>query len=169
MSKHTVVFIRHAKSETTGSGSDEKRALTGPGRDQAKKLGAELSEYIQEADTIFLSPAMRARQTWDEMAEGAGVDANAPRVRVDDVIYTGNAKQILEAVRLESSGYTSIVIGHEPTISAVVKLVVKDDGADKVAKGMATGSAAIVTWSRNWKEWHAHVATLADFIRVSHK
>lgn len=166
MSQHTIVFVRHAKSEDTAPGSDEKRPLSDAGRDQAKKLGAQLKDYIENVDTVFVSPAFRASQTWEEMAAGAGVDPHARHVRTDEVLYTGDAMQILEAVRLESSGYTSLVIGHEPTISAAVRLTIREDEADKIARGMATATAAIVTWDRNWKEWHSHVANLADVVHV---
>ena len=166
MSQHTIVFVRHAKAEAGEAGSDDTRALTGPGRDQAKTLGRDLREYIEAVDTVFVSPAMRASQTWEAMAEGAGIDPKAPHVRTDEVLYTGNAQQIWEAVRLESDGYTSIVVGHEPTLSAAVELVVKEGEADAISAGMPTASAAVVTWGRNWKEWHSHVADFKELVKA---
>lgn len=169
MSQHTVVVVRHAKSESLSGGSDETRELTDAGRAQARELGKKLGELLREADTVFVSQAARANQTWEQMAEGAGVDADKVRVRTDKVIYSGDAMQIWEAVRLESTGFTSVVIGHEPTISEVANLLLKEDVDSPVAAGMPTGSAVVVEWGKNWKEWHSHCADLADFVHVDHK
>ena len=167
MTTHTVILTRHAKAASTAPGTDDKRPLSDLGVAQAKELGVKLSDKIKEVDTVFVSPALRAQQTWDAMAEGAGLaQADMPRVRVDQVLYSGSPEQILQAVRLESTGYSSLVIGHEPTISATAVLMVREGEASEVQWGMPTGSAVILEWSRNWKEWHSHVATITDLVHV---
>lgn len=167
MTAHNIILVRHAKAESTAAGTDDKRPLSDPGLVQAEKLGKELAEQIRKVDTVFVSPAVRAQQTWGAMAKGAGLDEDdLPRVRVDEVLYKGTPMQILQAVRLESTGYSSLVIGHEPTISATAVLFVKEGEADQIDRGMPTGSAVTVEWSRNWKEWHSHVAKITDFVHV---
>lgn len=168
MSTHQLIIVRHCKASHNSPGTDEKRPLTEAGKAQAAELGRQLKERIQALDTVFVSPALRAQQTWEGMASGAGVsDASKPRVKTVEVIYDGSPMQILEAVRLGSTGYASMVVGHEPTVSSLVTLVAKDGEAEQVGWGMSTGSAAIVEASKDWHEWHQHVASLVDVVRVS--
>ncbi len=168
MSEHTLVIVRHAKAQQGVAGPDADRELTDPGLVQAEELGKQLSAVLANVDTVFVSQAARAKQTWEAMAKGAGVSKDV-RVRTEPVIYSGDPMAIWEAVRLGSTGMTSVLIGHEPTISEVVALLLKQDAKNPVASGMPTGSAVTVTWSRNWKEWHSHCATLGDYVHVSHK
>ncbi len=169
MSKHTLVIVRHAKAQQGGAPSDQTRQLSNAGLVQAQKLGAELAETLAHVNTVFVSQALRAQQTWEAMAAGAGIDPSSVRVRTDEVIYSGDPEAIWEDVRLGSGGYTSLLIGHEPTISEVANLVLKEGVDNPVADGMPTGSAVILDWGKNWKEWHAHCADLADYVHVSHK
>lgn len=169
MSQHTVVIVRHAKASPDGPSGDASRELNDAGLAQAKALGAKLKDIISKADTVFVSGAARADQTWDAMAQGAGIDPSSVHIRTAPVIYSGASTAIWQAVRLESSGYTSVLIGHEPTVSEVANLLLKEDVTSPVAHGMPTGSAVVVEWGKNWKEWHSHCADLADFVHVDHK
>lgn len=168
MTAHTLILVRHAQSSHSTSGSDEERPLTEAGKQQAHDLGKQLKDHIAALNTVFLSPAVRAQQTWEEMANGAGLtEATMPKVVTRDVIYSGDPMQMLQAVRMGSSKMSSMLIGHEPTISGLAQLVVKEGGAGEVQTGMPTGSAVFVTYSRDWKEWHSHVGTIQDFVHVA--
>ena len=90
MSTHTVIMTRHAKAKSTAPGTDDMRPLSDAGLEQAKELGEKLADKIREVDTVFVSPALRAEQTWGAMAEGAGLaEGDMPRVRKPDVLYSG--------------------------------------------------------------------------------
>lgn len=167
MTTHTVIITRHAKAASTAPGTDDKRPLADSGLAQAEALGKKLAALMVKVDTVFVSPALRAQQTWQAMARGAELkEDDMPHIRDAEVLYKGTPMQILEEVRLGSKGYSSLVIGHEPTISATAMLMVREGEATEIENGMPTGSAVILEWSRNWKEWHSHVATIADFVHV---
>ena len=169
MSTHRVVIVRHAKAVSYSPGTDAKRPLADSGRAQAQELGRKLSAVIKSADTVFVSPALRAQETWQNMAKGAGLtEETMPEVITDEVIYSGSSMQMMEALRMGSNGTTSILVGHEPTVSSLAVLLTKEGQASEVEMGMPTGSAAIVEWDRDWKEWHSHCAILADFVHVRH-
>ncbi|WP_099333138.1 SixA phosphatase family protein [Actinomyces minihominis] len=169
MSTHKVTIARHAKAAAYSPGTDAQRPLTDEGRAQAQELGRRLADSLRSVDTVFVSPAVRAQQTWENMAQGAGLTPEMmPRVQTDEVIYSGSPMQIMEAVRFGSTGTSSLVVGHEPTVSATAVLLVKEGQATEVENGMPTGSAVVVEWDRNWKEWHSHCAAVADFIHVRH-
>ncbi len=169
MSKHTAVFVRHAKAVPNGNGSDQSRSLSESGRQQAEALGEEMAGILADVDTVFMSPALRAKETWEQIAKGAGVDPADIEVKVDEVIYSGGPMQILEMVRLESEGRCSVVVGHEPTISEAARLAFTEGEGEELDRGMPTGSAVVVEASRNWVEWHSHCATMVAYEHVGHK
>lgn len=169
MSKHTVIIVRHAKAQNTSPGSDEKRPLSDAGREQARGLGVELKDALAQVSTAFISPAVRAQQTWDSLAKGADLDLSDVEIHSEAAIYSGSPTQIWDAVHLESKGNTSIIVGHEPTISEVARLLLKDDAENPASLGMPTGSAVLVSWNRDWKEWHSHCADLEGFRHVPHR
>ncbi len=166
MSQHTVIIVRHAKAQNYSPGTDDKRELSDAGKVQARQLGAALKGYLGSLDDAFISTAVRAQQTWLELASGANLDTGAVRVHVESVIYSGSPTQIWDSAKFQSSGRTSIIVGHEPTISEVANLLLKQSVDTPGPYGMSTGSAVIVEWDRNWNEWHAHCADLAGFERV---
>ena len=169
MSTHRVVIVRHAKAVSYSPGTDDKRPLADSGRTQAQELGRRLAKVIQAADNVFVSPALRAQETWQNLAKGAGLtEETMPTVQTDEVIYSGSPMEMMEAVRMGSNGTTSILVGHEPTVSSLAVLLTKEGQASEVEMGMPTGSAAVVEWERDWKEWHSHCAILADFVHVRH-
>lgn len=169
MSKHTLTLVRHCQASSYSRGSDRERPLSEAGITQAEKLGHQMRDLIVSLDVALVSPALRAQQTWEAMARGAGLtEANMPVVETEEQIYSGASMQILEAVRMGATGYNVMVVGHEPTISGAVSLLVEEGGDSNVGLGMSTGSAAVVEADKNWHEWHSHVAELVDFVHVSH-
>lgn len=136
---------------------------------QAVELGRQMKDVLAALDVALISPAVRAQQTWEGMARGAGLtDATMPEVKTEEQIYSGSSTAILETVRMGATGYNAIVVGHEPTISDAVSLVVEIGGDSSVNSGMSTGSAAVVEADKDWHEWHSHLAKVVDFVRVPH-
>lgn len=169
MSKHTLTLVRHSKATTSFRGSDRERPLTEAGVAQAEELGRQMKDALTSLDVALVSPAVRAQQTWQGMARGAGLtEGSMPEVKTEEQIYSGSAMAIVEAVRMGATGYNAIVVGHEPTISEAVSLIVEVGGDAAVNSGMSTGSAAVVEADKDWHEWHSHVAKLVNFVRVPH-
>jgi len=114
----TVVWMRHGKSAWDQPVTDERRALAPRGRANAATAGALLVSRGTSFDVVIHSPAERARETWEQMAE-AGVTAG--EVREDVTLYEGDAEAIVRMVAETGSG-TALVIGHEPSIGEAVEL-----------------------------------------------
>ena len=157
MSAHTLTVIRH--SQAGNAASDRDRPLTDRGREDARRLGAALSEVLRSVDTAFVSPAVRAQQTWANLLEGAGVDPAAIEVRTEEVIYSSGDTQIWDEVRFGARGRGTVVVGHEPTISGLADLIAKDRDPD-ISWGMPTSGAVVLEFGRDWKEWHHHCAKI---------
>jgi len=77
----TLILLRHAKSDWTGGEADIDRGLAKRGRRQAPDAGRWLASSIERIDLAVVSPANRARRTWDLVA--AELDGPPP-MRVDD-------------------------------------------------------------------------------------
>ena len=107
-----LVLIRHAN---TDEGSpDIGQQLTERGRDDAAGIGRRLAENDVVPDLVIVSPARRARQTW-ELAS-AELPTH-PEVRVDDRIYANTVDDVLEAIRdTDDDVATLAVVGHNPSL-----------------------------------------------------
>lgn len=120
----TVVWMRHGKSSWDQPVTDERRELAPRGRANATTAGELLASRGLTFDLVIHSPAERARQTWQFMAE-AGV--TAAEVREEVSLYDGDAEAIVRIVADSAVGST-LVIGHEPTIGEAVELSAAREG-----------------------------------------
>ena len=69
MSARTLVLIRHAKSDWDVPVPDRQRPLNARGARQAPATGKWLSDNGIQPDLALVSPAARARRTWQLVAE----------------------------------------------------------------------------------------------------
>src|SRR5689334_23877903 len=92
MPEHTLILLRHAKSDWSGDETDVARPLAKRGRRQAPDAGRWLAENLDRVDLAIVSPAERARSTWDLVA--VEFDAR-PRRRIDDRVYAASAQELL--------------------------------------------------------------------------
>ncbi len=153
MSKHTVILIRHAKAEQSSVKGDRERPLSERGRTQSAELAKQIAPLLGDVGAVLVSPALRAKETWEEIAKVSSESLPGPTV-MDD-IYGGDPEDIVEAVRMAGDGLTTVVVGHEPTISAAAQLMAKNP--DAVPWGVSTATAIVMSSSKDWKEWHAGV------------
>jgi phosphohistidine phosphatase len=132
-----LLLIRHAKTEQ-GS-PDELRKLTDRGRRDAVAIG----EWLQSAgvvpDAVVVSPATRARQTW----ELTGLDAS---VTVDDRIYDNRPEGLLAIAReADESVQTLAIVGHNPSIEW---FMARQGGAGDVP----TGTVVVFDVTGSWAD-----------------
>ena len=64
------MLLRHAKTETDApSGRDQDRRLDARGRKDAAEIGEWIGTHPPRPDAVMVSPAMRAKETWDIASE----------------------------------------------------------------------------------------------------
>lgn len=137
MATHRLLLIRHAKTEQ-GS-PDVQRQLTDRGRRDSAAIGEWLQEHGAVPDLVVVSPARRARQTW----ELTGVDA---RVTVDDRVYDSNLSNILTIVRETAEDVASLaIVGHNPPIEV---FTARHGGPGEIS----TASVAVFDVDGSWAE-----------------
>lgn len=109
-----LILWRHAEAEA--GEPDLGRALTGKGEKQARRVAQWLHAQLPDSARILVSPAKRAQQTAQALAELSprkmkSVDAIAPGV---------GAEELLAAAGWPDGKLAVVVVGHQPTLGWVV-------------------------------------------------
>ena len=159
-----LVVLRHAKAEQSGP-TDFERRLSDSGRADAAAAGAWLAGRGIAPDAALVSAAVRAEETWDAVAGGAGWDL-APTL--DRGLYAADPDTAIDALsRLDEQHRTVVVVGHNPTMASLALLL--DDGegdADAgvhLATGFPTCALAVFTYRGRWADLAPGVASISAF------
>jgi phosphohistidine phosphatase len=159
MATRTLVLIRHAKA---GEGPvDLERPLAPRGLRDAQAVGRWLAKIGVHPDLVVLSPAVRARQTWDGAAAALQV---SPKTVVDDRIYDNAVDELLEIVRETPDDVSTLVlVGHNPSFGEFAHQLDDEQGdADarhEVLAGFPTSAVAIFDVA-GWPDVAPHGGTL---------
>jgi phosphohistidine phosphatase len=151
-----VFLVRHAEAvEETLSLRDPYRHLTSQGRQQARALGDRLRWHDCIPTRIWSSPLVRAVQTAELVATGLNCEADVEIVV--DLAPDGNAREVQAALRALPAGAAVMLVGHEPSMSAIGSLVVAAsfDALDKAQ------AARVVDGVLRWRfAWDAEAPTV---------
>lgn len=149
----SLTLFRHAKTERDSmTGRDFDRRLMDRGRDDAKRIGAEIRELDLAFDLILSSPAARAAET----AELAGLSP-----RFDQRIYDASTGDLLAIVQRSDSGVERLaLIGHNPGFERLASRLLGN------TIEMPTGSLLELELPGDqWADVGAGEARLARFLR----
>jgi phosphohistidine phosphatase len=108
-----LILWRHAEAFDPDEGEhDLQRKLTPRGEKHAARMAQWLEQQLPEGTRILCSPAVRTEQTVKALGRKYKVrDALAPGASVQDVLETAGWPQ---------AKYPVLVVGHQPTLGAVV-------------------------------------------------
>lgn len=149
MPELTLILFRHAKSDQESTEADINRPLNPRGRRQAPEAGRWLADNIDAIDLAVVSPAIRARTTW-ELAS-AELD-QPPQSRIDDRIYGGS---LLSVVRdLPDDARTVVLVGHNPGMEDLASLL------SNASVPMPTSAIAVLDATTPWSSAGDSWATL---------
>jgi phosphohistidine phosphatase len=138
-----LVLVRHAQAGDAPS--DRERPLTEHGQRQAAAVGERLARLGIAPDRVVVSPALRARQTCEQVRSAL---EGAPEADVDRRIYENTLDGLFDVLRETGDDVrTLLLVGHNPAVGQVAYDL--DDGeGDPVARedlgrGFPAGSAAV--------------------------
>ena len=152
MPGHTLILLRHAKSDWSGDEADLDRPLATRGRRQAPDSGRWLAGNVDAIDLAVVSPAARTRGTWDLVAAELGA---APRVRVEERVYAASAEGLLDLVReLPVELATVVLVGHNPGLEDLVSRLTGE------WVRMPTSALAVIDLAGPWASAGRRPATL---------
>ncbi|MGB1068668.1 MAG: SixA phosphatase family protein [Henriciella sp.] len=106
-----LIIMRHAKTEPWTEGVDDHaRAVVPDGHDAVQKVALNLESLNWSPDSVFVSSARRARETW------LGLKERFPgcEVLVDDSLYLASVLRLEEVLLENTSSGTIMLIGHNP-------------------------------------------------------
>jgi phosphohistidine phosphatase len=160
--QHTLLLMRHAKSDYPEGVPDHDRPLAPRGIRQAGLAGDWLRANAPTIDAVLCSTATRARQTLDNTR----IDAPA---RFTERLYGATPGRTIEEIN-ETAGdvATLLVIGHEPTMSSLALILADDDSTDlaameRISTKFPTSAIAVLTVPGAWKELEPGRAALTGF------
>ncbi len=153
MADRTLILLRHAKSDWSGDEPDVDRPLTKRGKRQAPEAGHWLAGSSAHLDLAVVSPARRARSTWELVA--AELEA-APPARIDERVYAASGSALLRVVRgLPAAAGTVVLVGHNPGLEELILLLTGE------WVRMPTSALALVTLPGAWRSAGGAAATVA--------
>lgn len=125
-----LVLWRHAEAEA--GEPDHGRKLTSKGEKQARRTAEWLHNRLPDTAKIHCSPAKRAHQTAQALAEMSHrkfklTEALAPTASVEDVLRT---------IGWSSGKGTLVVVGHQPTLGRIAsRLMTGSESEWPIKKG----------------------------------
>jgi phosphohistidine phosphatase len=139
---HTLILLRHGKSDWSGGEPDHLRPLARRGRRQVPDAGRWLAQNVGVIDLAVVSPAERTRETW----RLAAAELTAPPLlREDERVYAGSARSLLGVLReLPEEVATVVLVGHNPGVEDLVASL-----TGRWAP-MPTSSLAVIDFSGPW-------------------
>jgi len=112
-----LMLLRHAKTESEApSGRDQDRRLDERGQYDAAEIGGWIGRHPPFPDSVMVSPAARARQTWELASETMKQHMPLPHVETIADLYGADPTQLLQIVRMASATDPQrlMLVGHNP-------------------------------------------------------
>ena len=162
----TLLLLRHAKSDYPPGVADHERPLAPRGVREAGQAGDWLRAHAPAVDAVLCSTATRTRETLAR----ARVDAPVNYV---DRLYDATPGAVIDEINSVESRFgadveTLLVVGHEPTMSAVaLGLATTDDSnttaAERISTKFPTSAIAVLRTDGPWDELALSGAALVSF------
>ena len=130
-----LMLLRHAKTETDApTGKDQDRRLDERGRHDAAEIGGWIGRHPPFPDRVLVSPAVRARQTWEIVSDAMKAHTPVPELEYLPELYGADPRKLLHAIRMASVSDPSrlMLVGHNPGMHELALTLI--GGGDKAAK-----------------------------------
>jgi len=147
-----LILLRHGKAESDSvSGDDFDRRLAPRGIKESTEMGAQLADMGFKPDVALVSPAARARGTW-EAACGAfpGVET-----QFDDELYHAESGVIRRAAQAAGQACATVmIVGHNPGLQELtIQLLMEGSSPSsliaRAQRNFPTAAAAVFLFDAN--------------------
>ncbi len=165
-SYRTLLLLRHAKSDYPPGVADHDRPLAPRGIREAGLAGDWMRAHAPGVDAVLCSTATRTRET----LERTRIDAPVEFV---DRLYDATPGTMIDVINGVQSRFdfdieTLLVIGHEPTMSAVSLGLATTDGsnsaaAERISEKYPTSAIAVLRTGETWDQLALNGAALVTF------
>jgi phosphohistidine phosphatase len=167
-----LMLLRHAKTETDApSGRDQDRRLDERGHRDAAEIGGWIAGHPPFPETVLVSHATRARQTWDLAWEAMKDRVPAPQVEILPELYGAEPGQILETIRSATAAADPkqlLLVGHNPGLHEIALMLIGGGdpaGARAIADNLPTAGLAVFDFDvEDWGDVGYRRGRLAQFV-----
>jgi phosphohistidine phosphatase len=166
-----LMLLRHAKTENEApSGRDQDRRLDKRGRNDAAEIGGWIGRHPPLPDSVLVSPAVRAHQTWDIIWEALKDLGREPQVELLPELYGADPSQLLETIRMASATDPNrlMVVGHNPGMHELaLALAGSGDAAGRkaLADNLPTSGLAVFDFTvDSWEDVAFRRGRLVQFV-----
>jgi phosphohistidine phosphatase len=162
-----LMLLRHAKSDwSVGGQRDHDRPLAARGREAAPLIGAYMVQHGLVPDQVLVSPARRARETWDLVASAFG---KTLAVSYDERLYDASVRAMLGPLRgIDASAHALLVVGHNPGLQELASLLLASGDSDarrQLLEKFPTAALAVLEVPIDaWSDLRPHAARLDRFV-----
>jgi phosphohistidine phosphatase len=165
--KRTLLILRHAKSDWDAADvqNDYARPLARRGVRDAARMGRWLRAQAPRPERVLSSPARRARQTVERVAEAGGLSATT--VRFDPRLYLASCDILCRRLAAcPPMVKTLLLVGHNPGLDDLLEYLSADPPPrTESGKLLTAGALARLTLHDGWKGLEPHGATLVQLVR----
>ena len=157
-----LLLIRHAAAAGKGAGgADRDRPLTPDGQRTARLLGRRLKSNGISPDHVLCSPARRARETLDGVAEALDT---LPPADLDDALYLADSHTLLSHLRgVPAETSCLVLIGHNPGLEELVRVLAGPANA-AIQSGFPAAGLAIFQVAGAWAQLSPASVRLTSFV-----
>ena len=164
-----LLLLRHAKASRTGAASDFDRPLTRRGRRDAPRIARWMKTHDLVPDCVVASPAHRARETMELVADELGLPGGD--VRWDERVYEAEVETLLRVLADCPGGARRVLlVGHNPGLEDLVRHL---GGATvrepEKGKFLPTCALARLRVEPPWADLRAGAAALVGIVAWSRK
>ncbi len=159
-----LLLLRHAKAQPADGAGDRERPLSRRGRRAAPLVATYLGGEGLRPDLALVSPARRARETWDLARARIG---DVP-TRLEPRLYEATPVRLLTVIgEVEVFVRTLLLVGHNPSFEDLARQLAGDgdrDGLAGMARKYPTAGLAVIDFSvETWAEAASSTGRLERF------
>jgi phosphohistidine phosphatase len=159
----TLFLLRHAKSSWDDPVLDDfDRPLSDRGRKAAPMIGRYIAKRGWQPDLALVSPAIRARDTWQLVAPELAAPAET---RFEPAIYMAEPEVLLDLLRQSDTPGSVILIGHNPGLEQLGALLAGPQSEPQARARMAEKFPTAALARFDIATLEPGGAALTDFVR----
>ena len=158
MSK-TLFLLRHAMaSERSGDQKDFDRELNSVGLQNSTRMGLNFTNKSFNFDIIISSPAVRASQTANLIAEQLKYETS--KIHYNEEIYEASVRTLLQVInKMKDDWNTVLLVGHNPAISYLSEYLTNQE----VGNITTCGVVQIKFDLDSWQEVSEHTGDFVNY------
>jgi phosphohistidine phosphatase len=166
-----LMLLRHAKTEHDApSGRDQDRRLDHRGHGDATEIGGWIGRHPPFPDSVLVSHAIRAHQTWEVAWEAMKDLVPEPVVEQLPELYGADAAELLRIIRNARKAHSQrlLLVGHNPGMHELALALTGSGGAagrKALADNLPTSGLAILDFViDDWEDVAFRRGKLVSFV-----